>query len=122
MEMQIIDFFPPVWNGTLREHYLVLFTVAGGFALIAGLVGAWLGARFGTRRVVHQVLTALPADRQQELTSMQLSQLANAVDAMSLEVERLSEGQRFTAKLLTDRIAASHSAPAERPQGVITPH
>jgi hypothetical protein len=107
------DFFPPMWNGTLREHYLLLFSVAGGVAVLAGLLGAWLGAHFGTRRVVRQLLDAMPSAERQELTTIQLSQLAQAVDAMSIEIERLSEGQRYAAKLLT----ASRS-PAE----VITPH
>jgi hypothetical protein len=32
-----------------------------------------------------------------------LGQLQRAVDAIAIEVERLSEGQRFTAKLLAER-------------------
>ena len=115
--------FPPVWNGTLREHYLLLFSVAGGIALVAGIVGAWLGARFGTRRVVQEVLEALPGGPYQEMTQQQLSRLSNAVDVMSIEIERLSEGQRFAAKLLSERSARQFSAePADRPPGVITPH
>ena len=34
-----------------------------------------------------------------------LARMENAIDAMSLEVERISEGQRFTTKLLS-----AHSA------------
>ena len=107
------DFFPPIWNGTMREHYLLLFSVAGGVAVLAGLVGAWLGAHFGTRRIVRQVLEALPSSEQQQFTTVQLSQLSQAVDAMSIEIERLSEGQRYAAKLLT-----ANRPPAE----VVTPH
>jgi hypothetical protein len=119
----MLEFFPPVWNGTLREHYLVLFTAAGVIALAAGLVGAWLGARFGTRRVVQEVIDALPSREQRDATSQQLGQLAQAVDVMSVEIERLSEGQRFTARLLADRRAAQYAEPpAERAPGVITPH
>ena len=115
--------FPAVWNGTLREHYLLLFGVASGFALVAGVLGAWLGARFGTRRVVEEVLSALPTETNQLLTSQQLSRLSNAVDAMSIEIERLSEGQRYAAKLLTERSAKPFpSAQVDRPPGVITPH
>jgi hypothetical protein len=117
------DFLPPVWNGTLREHYLLLFSAAGGIAVVCGLVGAWFGARFGTRRVVQEVLEVLPSGSQQELTNQQLHRLSQAVDTMSIEIERLSEGQRFTAKLLTDRGATKlASSPADRPPGVTTPH
>ena len=38
--------------------------------------------------------------------SPQLRQLQESVDAMAIEVERISEGQRFTAKLMADRMAA----------------
>jgi hypothetical protein len=38
-----------------------------------------------------------------------LSRLEQAVDAIALEVERISEGQRFTTKLLTDQ-----ARPAEK--------
>jgi hypothetical protein len=33
-----------------------------------------------------------------------LSRIEQAIDAMSVEVERISEGQRFTTKLLSDRV------------------
>ena len=32
-----------------------------------------------------------------------LSRMEGAIDAMSIEMERISEGQRFTTKLLSDR-------------------
>ena len=40
----------------------------------------------------------LPAEVRQ-----QLEQLSSSVDAIAIEVERISEGQRFTTKLLTER-------------------
>lgn len=41
-----------------------------------------------------------------------LTHLTNAVEAMALEVERISEGQRFTTKLLSDNVesARAHEA------------
>jgi hypothetical protein len=119
----MFEFLPPVWNGTLREHYLILFGAAGSFAVVAGLVGAWFGARFGMRRVIQQVVEALPSAAQQEQAAYQLTQLSQAMDAMSIEIERLSEGQRFAAKLLAERAGRPLSNPApERAPGVITPH
>jgi len=35
----------------------------------------------------------------------QLNQLSQAVDAIALEVERISEGQRFTTRLLAEQRA-----------------
>lgn len=116
----MLELFPTVWNGTLREHYLLLFSVAGSIALGAGFVGAWLGARFASRRMIQELRETLPGAQQQEMTNAQLGELSNAVDAMSLEVERLAEGQRFTARLLADGAHARH-APVRAP-GVVTPH
>jgi hypothetical protein len=49
-------------------------------------------------------------DRKAQMKSMpsadltpQIRQLQDSVDAMAIELERISEGQRFTAKLLADR-------------------
>jgi hypothetical protein len=121
--MSLFELFPPVWNGTLREHYLILFGAAGSIAVVAGLVGAWFGARFGMRRVVQQIVDSLPSTSQQEQTTYQLARLSQAMDAVSIEIERLSEGQRFAAKLLAERAGHPLSNPApERPPGVITPH
>jgi len=37
----------------------------------------------------------------------QLRQLQESIDAMAIEIERISEGQRFTAKVLAERSSAS---------------
>jgi hypothetical protein len=43
----------------------------------------------------------------------QLTQLNHAVDAIALEVERISEGQRFTTRLLSEqRDASSQTLPS----------
>jgi hypothetical protein len=115
-----MELFPAVWNGTLREHYLLLFSVAGSIALVAGFVGAWFGARVASRRMIDELRETLPSGRQQELASEQLTQLSQAMDVMAIEVERLSEGQRFTAKLLADAGALPRSV--IRPHGAVTPH
>ena len=46
--------------------------------------------------------TAVPQPRPGEIQDG-LGQLQRSVDAIAIEVERLSEGQRFTTKLLTER-------------------
>ena len=48
-----------------------------------------------------------------------LERIESAVDATALEVERVSEANRFVAKLLADR--SSVPLPS-RPERVITPH
>ena len=55
---------------------------------------------------------AVPPQIPTEVTA-QLGQLTQAVDAIALEVERISEGQRFTTRLLSEqRDAARHALPA----------
>lgn len=52
-----------------------------------------------------------------------MARLEQAVEAIALEVERISEGQRFTTKLLAERAAADRVsvAPSAEPRSV-TPH
>lgn len=40
-----------------------------------------------------------------------LERIEQAIDAMAVEVERVSEGQRFTTKLLSERSAARQEEP-----------
>ena len=52
-----------------------------------------------------------------------MSRLEHAVEAIALEVERISEGQRFTTRLLSERAAAERLPIAADPQPRhVTPH
>ena len=42
------------------------------------------------------------------MTEARLERIEHAVDAIAIEIERISEGQRFTTKLLNDRVASPH--------------
>jgi len=42
-----------------------------------------------------------------------LSRIENAIDAMAIEVERISEGQRFVTRLLSERADAKVALPRE---------
>ena len=37
-------------------------------------------------------------------TAVRIERIEQAVDAIAIEIERISEGQRFTTRLLSDRI------------------
>lgn len=70
----------------------------GFFAMVATIaVGAPLARAFA-RRMERESKTKLAP----EVTS-RLERIEQAVDAIAIEVERISEGQRFTTKLLTER-------------------
>ena len=70
----------------------------GFFAMVATIaVGAPLARAFA-RRMERDSKTKIAP----EVTS-RLERIEQAVDAIAIEVERISEGQRFTTKLLTER-------------------
>ena len=73
--------------------YAFLFTIAA--VLILRPIMSAFGRRL-ERRAAAPV--ALPAE-----TAQQIARIEQAVEAMAIEVERISEGQRFTAKLLSER-------------------
>ena len=78
------------------------------FAVVAIVIGLPISRAFA-RRMDRR---AVPAQIPSEVTA-QLGQLAQAVDAIALEVERISEGQRFTTRLLSEqRDTARQSLPA----------
>lgn len=84
--------------------------VAAGFAAFGGgilltLIVGRLRRRFGRRRAAAQAQAAL-------VTDPRIDRLANAVDAIAEEVERIGEGQRFVTQLLAHRPEAA--APALR--------
>jgi hypothetical protein len=60
-----------------------------GIPLVRGLVRRW------DRRDARP---AMPAD-----TTARLERIEQAVDAMSIEVERIAEGQRFVTRMLSER-------------------
>ena len=114
--------FPPLLYGTLREHYLLLFGAAGAVSMVVGAVSAAVGARFGARRMLRELREA------QLLTggenAAHFRELKQSLEDVAIEVERLAEGQRFTARVLAERSAiAPPSAPAPRKAaGETTPH
>ncbi len=74
--------------------------------IVNGLVIAVLGRAWLTRR---QAPPPIPHE-QLENIEMRLVQLQQAIDDVAIEVERVAEGQRFTAKLLAERSGGSGEA------------
>jgi hypothetical protein len=69
-------------------------------ASLAVLVGVVIGARFFWQIGSRVGGPAIPASTSAE----ELQRLQNAVDAIAIEVERISEAQRFTVTLLSNRL------------------
>jgi hypothetical protein len=125
--------FHSIFHGTFRDRDALILIAAGGLALFVGSVSAWLGAHFGARRAVKRAFRdriEIPAI----VTEVRYDELARSIDAIALEVERISEAQRFAAKLLVERANATVSASVvnaptvstaaipRREPGVTTPH
>jgi len=83
----------------------------GFFAMVATIaVGAPLARAFARRMERESKVKIAP-----EITS-RLERIEQAVDSIAIEVERISEGQRFTTKLLTERSSdASRLTEPRRP-------
>jgi hypothetical protein len=88
----------------MDENTMVI-TVAA--IIVNGLVIAILGRAWLARR---QPPPPIPHE-QLENIEMRLVQLQQAVDDVAIEMERVAEGQRFAAKLLTERSPASPPGP-----------
>lgn len=86
--------------------------------IICGTV-AFLGSLQFVRRLLDLRQERAPSLPTGELLE-RLDRIEAAVETTALEVERISEANRFMAKLLADRSAAAVSP--SRPERVITPH
>lgn len=80
----------------------VLVPISGMLMVIAIVVGFPL-ARAHAKRMERGIdPKMLPNDLTERLTRME-----QAIDSMAVEIERISEGQRFTTKLLSERAPES---------------
>lgn len=73
------------------------------FVMVAAIVLGVPYVRALVRRMDAQGLKAAP----DAMTAERLARIEAAVDSIAIEVERISEAQRFTTKLLAERTAAS---------------
>jgi hypothetical protein len=80
---------------------------------------ACTGIVFGTLTkiivtIINRPRNVAAAPGQLSALDARLARIEQAIDAMSIEVERISEGQRFTTKLLSDRADARSADRAGR--------
>lgn len=82
-------------------------SVAFFLTVAAIIIGLPLARAFARRMDRRGAATQIP----NEIAS-HLSQLNQAVDAIALEVERISEGQRYTTRLLSEQREVKQSLPS----------
>lgn len=92
---------------------LLLMTSTGLLTTTIGFAILWVRAR-------ERAIRAMLESRAIESPTADLTHLVHSIDAIAVEVERISEAQRFTVQLLGDREPAS--GPKRVSGRVITPH
>lgn len=97
----------PPWQPVIPEE-AVIITLAF-FAMIAFIAIGWPIARAFARRLDRQNAPPRVAGE----TAESLRRIETSVEAMSIEVERISENQRYVTKLLAGRQPAA-GLPAAR--------
>jgi len=89
---------PPPWANDAIPQQAVDISIAFFICVAAIIIGLPLARAFARRMDRRGAGAQVP----NEIAS-QLTHLNQAVDAIALEVERISEGQRFTARLLSEQ-------------------
>lgn len=88
--------------------------IAGIFAVSVGYPFARaLSSRIERRAITNEDTTEI---------RRRLDAIEGAVDTIAVEVERMAEAQRFTARLLSERPGEVPRVAPPRPAGSITPH
>jgi hypothetical protein len=100
---ELMETQPPRWDVSTFEERAVTLMV--GEALIFILLGLVL-YKLGWARAKAKFAGTRPNDPR-------MDQLQNSVDAIAVEVERISEGQRYVSKMLNEGAAADVGVPGE---------
>ena len=90
----------------------VIVPVSGIVMIIALSLGIPLVRAYSKRMEAGSRTPALPSD-----LVARLERIEQGIEAMSTEVERISEGQRFTTKLLSESRSAPPALPAQSAHG-----
>jgi uncharacterized coiled-coil protein SlyX len=95
---------PPMMPGRDRKNAVAsaMFFEGLGFVVLGLVLWRWL-----RRRGPASMVRLAPEE------SARLEQLQHAVDVIALEVERISEGQRYVAKLLSEKQPAIGAGAAQ---------
>lgn len=83
---------------------IAIASIICGTIAIGAVARAWLSGRARTEK-----LGSGSMPRRLDALEERLYRLEQAIDSVALEVERGSEAQRFTAKLLAERLEATPS-------------
>ena len=91
------------------------------FAGLMTCVGCFTGIVITALRRKSQALPSREVEMRLSDIVERLSRIENTFEATAIEVERISEAQRFTAKVLAER-SVPPAAIVDRQRGSTTPH
>ena len=95
-----------MWNEDIvipLAGMMMIVTISIGVPLVVALAKKWEREAKQPPRLTADIAT-------------RLERIEQAVDAVAIEVERISEGQRFTTRLLSERQPLHAPADRSRPQ------
>ena len=90
--------------GKIAALAVVALGTAAGVLILWG-VARWINARTGRPTLTQQ---------RESFDDSRLARLETAVDAIAVEVERISESQRFATKMMAERAQKEQLPPGER--------
>ncbi|MEO8910927.1 MAG: hypothetical protein ABI408_11955 [Gemmatimonadaceae bacterium] len=96
---------PPGIGSDVIPPQAVDISIAFFITIAAIIIGLPIARAFARRMDRRGGTSQIPSD-----LSNQIGQLNQAVDAIALEVERISEGQRFTTRLLSEQRDAGRAS------------
>ena len=89
------------------SKYDAIVAIFGIIFGTASVVGVAFAIAFGTSRWRRNTAVA---DGSMARLEQRLERMEQAIDAVAVEVERVSEGQRFATRLLSDQVGAKVQA------------
>jgi hypothetical protein len=78
-------------------------------------IGVPIARAFSRRMDRDPISPAIPPE-----LAAQIERMEHAIDSIAIEVERISEGQRFTTKLLAERNNGGAASESARASGTLT--
>jgi hypothetical protein len=104
----------------MEAEAVMSLAVFGGTAAMAW-AGAWAWAQWLRHRHDPSAARRVASD---QVADARLARIEETMDALAIEIERVAEAQRYTARLLSERLPAAPAAsppralPAEPPRAI----
>jgi len=103
----------------MRDFVLMLGLACGPISILLGTL--WIMALKRAQRAETMLDRMMLTQQIRGESKDPTSRVMEALDSLAIEVERISEAQRFTARILADRNDLPRSSTA-MPSRIITPH